>query len=131
MSAEGTAAPLEVSAVIRHIGKITVGASGVRIRNVLTSTELKYERITSVTGHALSGKIEIETGAQVHTVRLWNPLSVNSICDAIRERMDAMTAYGPSRYTPPANARARVDDGGPGEFGTYRKRDGSAYEDAR
>lgn len=112
----------EVSAFIRHVGKITVGVSGVRIRNVLTSTELKYERITSVTGHALSGKIEIETGAQVHTVRLWNPLAVNAVCNAIRERMDAMTASAPMRR--------RVDDGGPGEFGTYRRRDGSAYEDA-
>lgn len=112
-----------MKAARRLIGTVEATAEGVRIGGLLSSTVIPYTRITSVNTNMVSGAVTIETGAQTHEVKLWNPLKVAPLAAAIREGISYHLT------TPPGFAPAgtkRVDDGGP-PGGEYRKRDGSAY----
>lgn len=108
-------------------GSITAAPRGVEIRGLGSLETIPYERIASVHTSWWHATIELETGAQTRTIAIWNPFRLGRLATAIRVGIeDEGNAYAVRFPTSPG---VRVDDGGPGEHGTFRKRDGSAYED--
>lgn len=123
----------QVKAARRLWGSIAAEPRGVEIRGLGSLETIPYDRIASVQTSWWHATIELETGAQTRTIAIWNPFRLGTLAQAIRDGIDAAAHAATWRYDPRnmqdgANV-VRVDDGGPGEFGTYRKRDGSAYED--
>ena len=121
-------------------GSITAGPRNVEIRGLGSLETIPYDRIASVHTSWWHATIELETGAQTRTIAIWNPFRLAPIAQAIRLGIeDAEIAattppYVPMHFRVPEAPPTRetltsVDDGGPGEFGTFRRRDGSAYED--
>lgn len=105
-------------------GSITAAPRGVEIRGLGSLETIPYERIASVHTSWWHATIELETGAQTRTIAIWNPFRLDRLATAIRVGIG--NAYAVRFPTSPG---VSVDDGGPGEHGTFRKRDGSAYED--
>lgn len=111
-----------VRAARRLFGTVETGPDTVRIGGLLSSTVIPYARITSVNTNMVTGSVTIETGAQTHEVKLWNPLKVAPLAAAIREGLAYfLTRPSGGPFAPPGTVR--VDDGGP-TAGEYRKRDG-------
>lgn len=125
----------QVKAARRLWGSIAAGPRNVEIRGLGSLETIPYERILSVHTSWWHGTIELETGAQTRTIAIWNPFRLGALAREIRAGIeDAGTVRGwVAANTQPTTFGSvnvvRVDDGGPGEFGTFRKRDGSAYED--
>lgn len=133
----------QVKAARRLWGSIAAVPHGVEIRGLGSLETIPYDRIASVQTSWWHATIELETGAQTRTIAIWNPFRLGALAQEIRDGIDAAAHAATWRYDPrntsaghaaPAFMQdaanvVRVDDGGPGEFGTYRKRDGSTYED--
>lgn len=117
-------------------GSITAAPRGVEIRGLGSLETIPYERIASVHTSWWHATIELETGAQTRTIAIWNPFRLGRLAQAIEDGIFADRSMGsatPATFSASADMfggpPVRVDDGGPGEHGTFRKRDGSAYED--
>lgn len=130
----------QVKAARRLWGSIAAVPHGVEIRGLGSLETIPYDRIASVQTSWWHATIELETGAQTRTIAIWNPFRLGALAQAIRDGFMAgrgfriptlagVSAIGFDALMHDAANVVRVDDGGPGEFGTYRKRDGSAYED--
>lgn len=76
---------------IEYDGHVWVHWQGVQLPD---GVWLPFERITSAVASA-PGTVEIATIDALHVVRLLSGPTARGICNAIDERMAAMTAYGP------------------------------------
>lgn len=146
-----------VKAARRLWGSIEAGPDHVTIAGLGSATEIRYERISSVRSDWWHGTIDLETGAEVHHVAVWNPFKLAALKAAINDHVYSGPAVMRKRYADELDlalggerprplrrsiaevadtastfvddGRVRVDDGGPGEEGTFRTRAGAPYLD--
>jgi len=126
-----------VKAARRLWGSIEAGPDHVTIAGLGSATEIRYERISSMRSDWWHGTLDIETGAEVHHVAVWNPFKLAALKAAINDHVYSTFPAAEERPRPlrrslsdvSDDGRVRVDDGGPGEEGTFRKRDGAPYLD--
>ena len=142
-----------VKAARRLWGSIEAGPEFVTIAGLGSATEIPYDRISSLRSSWWHATLDIETGAEVHHVAVWNPWKIAALKAEINDRIYSLTRPRPiarsiravefanggtltyeeasaaDQMGGPPVGRVNVDDGGPGEEGTFRQRDGSPYMD--